>query len=94
MPISRPGTSVTLSLRPEKVHLHETLDDAPADYNNLACKVVRRMYFGDSRYYELDAGVGSIVDCRVENIPRLKVWDVGDEPVLSFDAEASEALSE
>ncbi len=70
------------------------IDDAPADYNNLACKVVRRMYFGDSRYYELEGGVGCIVDCRVENIPRLKVWDVGDEPVLSFHAQAAEALSE
>jgi spermidine/putrescine transport system ATP-binding protein len=88
------GTQVTLSLRPEKVHLYEKLEDAPSHYNNVTAKVVRRMYFGDSRYYELEGGVGCIVDCRVENIPMLEVWQVGDEPVLSFHPEAAEALSE
>jgi spermidine/putrescine transport system ATP-binding protein len=88
------GTQVTLTLRPEKIHLHEKVEDAPETYNNVPCKVVRRMYFGDSRYYELEGGVGCIVDCRVENIPRLEVWDVGDEPVLSFHPQAAEALAE
>ncbi len=88
------GAAVTLTLRPEKVHLYESLAEAPADNNNLPCKVVRRMYYGDSRYYELEAGVGTVIDCRVENIPRLRIWDVGDEPVLSFHVSSAEALSE
>ena len=73
---------------------HEAMADAPPEYNNLPSKVVRRLYFGDSRYYELEGGVGCIVDCRVENIPRLRVWQEGEEPVLSFHPEAAEELSE
>jgi len=88
------GTAVTLTLRPEKLHLHEKVDEAPADYNNITCRIVRRLYFGDSRYYELEAGLGAIVDCRVENIPRLRTWSVDDEVVLSFHRQAAEALSE
>ncbi len=88
------GTAVTLTLRPEKVHLYGSLDEAPAGYNNLPARVVRRMYYGDSRYYELEAGVGTIIDCRAENIPQLAVWNVGDEPVISFHARSAEALSE
>ncbi|MDQ3783055.1 MAG: ABC transporter ATP-binding protein [Actinomycetota bacterium] len=88
------GSAVMLTLRPEKLHLYAAEDDAPTGNNNLACRVVRRMYFGDSRYYELEAGVGTIVDCRVENIPRLKTWSVGEEAVVSFHPQSAEALSE
>ena len=88
------GTDVTLTLRPEKIQIHPRSDPTvPAERNQVAANVVRQLYFGESIYYELAIPGGELVDARLENIPSLRRWAVGDEVTMSFHREAAEALT-
>jgi spermidine/putrescine transport system ATP-binding protein len=89
---SNPGTQVTLTLRPEKVHLFGDESEAPADRNNVKGSVARRTFFGDSLSYEIQLGNSGSVDVRVENIPVMRRWDVGDDVIVDFHPEAATAL--
>ena len=90
---SNPGTRVTLTLRPEKVHLFGDVSEAPADRNNVKGSVARRTFFGDSLSYEIQLGNSGSVDVRVENIPVMRRWDVGDDVIVDFHPEAATALA-
>lgn len=87
------GGEVTLVLRPEKIHLYRSSTDVPPGWNQLRGRVKRRMYFGDTFYYEVDLGY-TVVDARQENTPGLERFDEGDEVIAGFDRSAAEALSE
>ncbi|NNC39737.1 MAG: ABC transporter ATP-binding protein [Acidimicrobiia bacterium] len=91
---SNPGTRVTLTLRPEKVHLFGDVSEAPADRNNVKGSVARRTFFGDSLSYEIQLGNSGSVDVRVENIPVMRRWDVGDDVIVDFHPEAAAALAQ
>ncbi|MBU1226373.1 MAG: ABC transporter ATP-binding protein [Actinobacteria bacterium] len=86
------GTPVTLTLRPEKILL-EAAGTAPGDWNTMEGTVKRRMYYGDSLYYEIDFGY-TVVDARQENRPRIQRFSVGDRVTVLFDPAAAEALTE
>jgi spermidine/putrescine transport system ATP-binding protein len=90
---SAPGSKVTLTLRPEKIHPHAPETDLPADRCSIRGTVVRRIYYGTSLYYEVEVG-DDIVDVRVENRPSLARWSPGDRVVLDFHPDAAEALAE
>jgi spermidine/putrescine transport system ATP-binding protein len=86
------GTAVTLTLRPEKIQLHP--DGTPGrEMNALSGVVKRRMYFGDSLYYEVDFGF-AVVDARQENAPGIHRFEEGERVVATFDPAAAEALTE
>ncbi len=86
------GSKVTLTLRPEKIHLHP--DGAPIEEpNRLRGVVKRRMYYGDSLYYEIDLGV-AVIDARQENAPGVQRFEAGERVIATFDPGASEALTE
>ena len=88
------GTDVTLTLRPEKIQIHAPGDaNIPAERNQLPASVARQLYFGESIYYELEIPGGELVDARLENIPSLRRWVVGDGVTMSFHREAAEALT-
>jgi spermidine/putrescine transport system ATP-binding protein len=87
------GTGVTLTLRPEKIDLYHNGDPLPEGFNQLSGTIVRRLYFGDSHYYEVDIGAG-LVDARAENRPGLKRFTVGEHVVAAFHPQAAEALTE
>lgn len=87
------GTRVTLTLRPEKLHLFADISEVPPDRNALAGIVARKTFFGDSLSYEVHIGQAGSVDVRVENIPVQRRWDVGDEVVVDFHPEAATALA-
>jgi spermidine/putrescine transport system ATP-binding protein len=87
------GTDVTLTLRPEKLDLHHAGDPIPEHFNQVRGKVKRRLYFGDSLYYEVDLGP-AIVDARSENRPGLKRFEAGEDVIVAFHPEAAEALTE
>jgi spermidine/putrescine transport system ATP-binding protein len=89
---SNPGTRVTLALRPEKVHLFGDASEAPIDRNSVKGSVARRTFFGDSLSYEIQLGNSGSVDVRVENIPVMRRWDVGDDVIVDFHPEAATAL--
>ena len=89
-----PGTDVTLTLRPEKVQIHPRNDPAiPPERNQIPATITRQLYFGESIYYEIEIPGGELVDARLENIPSLRRWVVGDEVTMSFHREAAEALT-
>lgn len=86
-----PGSKVTLILRPEKVRIAargSTVDDGRSV---LEGSVSRRIYYGDTLYYEVDVG-GSILDVRVENRPGMARWSEGDGVQLDFHPTAAETL--
>ena len=87
------GTKVTLTLRPEKLHLFADINEVPPDRNALRGTVARKTFFGDSLSYEVHIGQTGSVDVRVENIPVQRRWDVGDEVVVDFHPEAATALA-
>ena len=89
-----PGTEVTLSLRPEKLHLFADASQVPPDRNVLKGSVSRRTFYGESLYYEVDIGASGSFDVRVENLPVMTRWEVGDEVVIDFHPESATALSE
>jgi len=89
-----PGTPVTLTLRPEKLHLHVPGEPVPQRRNRLAGTVRRHIYFGEARYYEVDLDQGSRIDVRVENVPSLPRFVPGDRVDVSFHHEAAEALTD
>jgi spermidine/putrescine transport system ATP-binding protein len=91
---SAKGTEVTVTLRPEKIHLHQTPDTARPGYNTVPGTISRRIYYGESLYYEIDIGTGDLIDARVENVPSQQRYEAGDEIVISFHPEAAEALTE
>lgn len=90
---SGPGSSVTLTLRPEKLNISEPNERVPEDRSVLEGKVQRRIYYGDALYYEVDIG-GAIVDVMVENRPGISRHAEGDRVTLDFHPEAAEALTE
>lgn len=89
---SEAGSEVTLTLRPEKIQMHSSADTAGPDSSTLKGTVERRVYYGDSLYYEVRVGP-SLVDVKVENHPGMTRWQIGDRVVLEFHPEAAEALT-
>ncbi len=90
---SEPGSQVTLTLRPEKLNISSRGATVPEGRCVLTGKVVRRIYYGDALYYEVDIGT-VIVDVMAENRPGLARYSEGEQVVLDFHPEAAEALTE
>ena len=91
---TRTDTSVTLAIRPEMLHLYADASEAPSGRNSVDGSVARTVFFGDSIVYGVDIGAGETLDVRVENIPSMSRWDIGDQVVVDFHREAATALAE
>ena len=91
---SAPGTSVTLAVRPEKLHLYGQRSEAPSGRNAVAGTVTRRIFYGEALYYEIDIGASGTFDVRVENVPSARRWNVGDDVIVDFHLEAATAFAE
>jgi spermidine/putrescine transport system ATP-binding protein len=85
---------VTLAIRPEMLHLYGNASEAPSGRNSVEGFVTRTVFFGDSIVYEVDIGSGETMDVRVENIPSMRRWNVGDSVIVDFHPEAANALAE
>ncbi|MDH5372357.1 MAG: ABC transporter ATP-binding protein [Acidimicrobiia bacterium] len=90
---SSSGTNVTLNLRPEKIDLHNTEESVPEHFNKLSGTIARRLYFGDSLFYEVDFG-HTVVDAREENRPGRERFEEGAPIIAAFHPESAEALTE
>jgi spermidine/putrescine transport system ATP-binding protein len=88
------GTPVTLTVRPEKLHLYGDRSEVPEGRNAVAGSVTRRTFYGESRSYEVNLGASGVFDVRVENVPSQRRWEVGDSVVVDFHPEAARALAE
>jgi hypothetical protein len=85
---------VTLTLRPEMIHLYASSSELPPDRNTLDGTIARKIFYGDSMFYEVDVGVVGSFDVRVENAPSMRRWEVGDSVVIDFHPESATALAE
>jgi hypothetical protein len=55
--------------------------------------VARRIFQGDSLFYEVEVGPSGSIEAHVENLPSMTRWDVGDYVVVDFHHEAARALT-
>jgi spermidine/putrescine transport system ATP-binding protein len=88
------GAEVTLTIRPEKLHLYSAASEAPPNRNALKGSIVRRTFYGEAMVYEVKIGLADSIEVRVENIPGMRRWSFGDQVVIDFHPEAAMALSE
>jgi len=88
------STAVTLTVRPEKLHLYSSAAEAPPDRNAIKGSVVRRTFYGEAVEYEVQIGVSGSVEVRVENVPSMHRWEIGDQVIVDFHPEAAMALTE
>jgi len=86
------GTPVTLTLRPEMLHLYRDAADTPEGRNAVAGSITRTIFYGDSLFYEVDIGPAGSLDVRVENLPGIKRWNVADNVIVDFHPQAATAL--
>ena len=91
---SPPGTRVTLTLRPEMVRLYGDRSEVSAGSNAVDGSVARRIFQGDSMFYEVNIGESGSLDVQVKNLPGMNRWEVGDVVVVDFHPEAAMALAE
>ena len=89
-----PSGPVALALRPERLALHRRGDTAGSGRNEMQARVTRRTYYGDVFYYDVDAGLGDMLEVKEENRPEVGRHDVGDEVVVSWSIEAANLVTE
>jgi spermidine/putrescine transport system ATP-binding protein len=95
IPGGHPQTGpVALALRPERLALHGAGDVAGSGRNVLKARVTRRTYYGDVFYYDVDAGLGELLEVKEENRPEIGRHEVGDEVLVSWSVEASNLVTE
>ena len=81
---------VAVALRPERLHM--TTDGAvPEDDDRIQGTVTRRVYFGDSYYYEVDTPAGNI-DVKQENRPGLALLEPGTAVTVYWNPLAASLL--
>ncbi|HVR32882.1 MAG TPA: ABC transporter ATP-binding protein, partial [Acidimicrobiia bacterium] len=85
---------VTLALRPEQLILHSGADQVPEGRNRLPARIVRRTYFGDVYYYEVDADLEQRLEVKEENRPDLAVHEVEDEVVVTWHPESANLVTD
>ena len=88
------GTPVTLTVRPEKLHIYSAASEAPPGRNALKGSIVRQTFFGESLVYEVQISQSDTIEVRVENIPSIRRWSVGDQVIIDFHPDAAMALTE
>ncbi len=88
-----PGIEVTLALRPERLFLYPEGDTSVAGGNRLNGTVNRRVYLGNSLFYEVDVGV-AVVRVRHENTLGVHSFDAGEHVLVHWLPGSSKALLE
>jgi spermidine/putrescine transport system ATP-binding protein len=79
--------SVTLALRPEQLVLGG-VEVRKEGKDQLRARVTRRTYFGDVYYYDVDAGLGELLEVKEENRPDVDTFDVGADVTVSWRTES------
>ena len=87
------GASVTLALRPERLFLHERNNDVSLSGNVVEGTVNRRVYLGNSLYYEVDVGFATL-RVRHENTYGAHAFASGEEVFVQWEPGSSKALAE
>ena len=89
----RSDGQVTVALRPEHLALYDLDDEVPANHNRLRARVLRRLYYGDVHFYDVDAGIGTEIEVKEENRPGVELHEAGDEVLLVWNPEAANLVT-
>ncbi len=85
---------VTMALRPERLVLHGIGDDVPVGRNQVRARVMRRTYYGDVFYYDVDVGLDHSLEVKEENRPDVDRYDVGEEVYVTWRPEAANLVTD
>ncbi|MFP3914554.1 MAG: ABC transporter ATP-binding protein [Actinomycetota bacterium] len=88
------GTAVTLALRPERLELFDVGEEVPGGYNRLPGKVIRKMYYGDAYYYDVEVGLADPLEVKEENRPGVATYDLGEETLVCWDPDATNVVTD
>lgn len=83
----------TLALRPERILLHALDEEIDAGRNRVRARITRRTYYGDVFHYEVDLGIGQLVDVKEENRPDVSTYETGDDVFVSWRPAAANVVS-
>jgi spermidine/putrescine transport system ATP-binding protein len=84
---------ITLALRPERLALYDLDEEIPGGHNRVRVKVMRRLYYGDVYFYDVDAGIGTEIEVKEENRPGVSLYEVGEEAYLVWSPEAANVVT-
>jgi len=90
------GTSVSITIRPEKIHLYTGGgSSASADRNTFSGRVASIVYIGTDTHYDVDLGAGQHLRVRQQNSAPGSplVAREGDSVTVGFSPEAARVLS-
>lgn len=82
------GQDVTLAVRPERLELFDLDEPVPDGLNRVRGTVIRRMYFGDVFYYDVETPAG-VFEVKEENRPGVELYETGEQAVVAWDPAAS-----
>jgi spermidine/putrescine transport system ATP-binding protein len=84
---------ITLALRPERLALYDLDEEIPGGDNRVRVKVMRRLYYGDAYFYDVDAGIGTEIEVKEENRPGVSLYEVGEDAYLVWSPEAANVVT-
>ncbi len=87
------GSTVTLALRPERLFVLAREERGRLPGNVLDGAVTRRIYLGNSLFYEVDVGFATL-RVRHENTVGARLFAAGDEVLVHWEPGSSKALAE
>lgn len=85
------GTPVNVALRPEQLRISRSDDQVPDGASRVEGTIGRRVYFGESYYYEVSTPAG-LLDVRQENRPGLALLEPGERVVVYWDPSSAAVL--
>jgi len=88
------GDSVTLALRPERLELYDLDEPMPDNHTKLRGKVIRRMYYGDAYFYDVEVGLDQPLEVKEENRPGVETYEMGEETVVCWDPSAVNVVTD
>ena len=87
------GTDVTVAIRPERFELYDLDEAIPDGSNRLQGTVVRRTYYGDVFYYDVDTPAGRI-EAKEENRPGVEHYEHGESVVVVWHQSAMSVVQD
>jgi spermidine/putrescine transport system ATP-binding protein len=72
------GSNVTVAIRPERIGLYDLDEIIPDGTNRIRGKVMRRTYYGDVYFYDVETPAG-VVEVKEENRPSVELYDLDEE---------------
>lgn len=87
------GTEVTVAIRPERFELYDLDEPLPDGSNRIEGTVVRRTYYGDVFYYDVDTPAGRI-EAKEENRPGIGHYEHGERVLVVWHPSAMSVVND